>query len=453
LPIDNAVGILRAVRWLFLVVLFVVAAGSNSQAGGSSWMARPAYYEVFVRDFSPEGNFAGVENGLDQIQATGANVIWLMPIYPIGQTKKKFGPIGSPYSVSDYHTINPAYGTEEDLHRLVNATHARDMKVILDFVANHTSWDHVWLSTRPDWYLHDAAGRISVPIDASGRPTPWTDTAGLNYKNPELRPAIIAEMRYWVEQFGVDGFRMDVAALQPDDFWAEAIPTLQGVKPLLMLAEAGEPKMHNDGFDLTYGWDAYHQLIEIWNGRSAEKWVARQVEDIAGLPNNGRRLRFTTNHDETSGDAPVKVFHGSAGTRAAFVAMTLLPGVPSLYNGQEVESPQRISLFDRQPIKWDQPDAENTRSFYARVIQLERTQPAFAGNDLEPITTSNPRDVIAYRRANVAVLVNTRARPVTVELYGTNITGGRDLLSDRVQPGNAIELDGYCAAVIEFTGR
>jgi len=412
-------------------------------------MERPAFYEVFVRDFSSKGNFAGVEKGLDRIQATGANVIWLMPIHPIGQAFK-FGPIGSPYSVMDYHSINPDYGNEEDFQRLIDAAHARGMKVILDFVANHTAWDHVWMMTRMDWYTHDANGRISVPLNASGRPTSWTDTAGLNYKNPELRRAIIAEMRYWVEKFGIDGFRMDVAALEPDDFWQEAIPQLQAVKPLLMLAEAREPRMHNDGFDLTYGWDAYHQLIEIWNGKPSDKWVSRQVKDIASLPNNGRRLRFTTNHDETTAAPVVEVFHGRTGARAAFVAMTLLPGVPAMYNGQEVESPQTISLFDKQEVEWDQRNAESARKFYANVIQLARTHPAFAGNDLTPITTSNPRDVIAYRRNNVVVLVNPHARPVTFEVDGINIVGSRDLLSDRIQPSNKVELGEYGAVVLEL---
>jgi glycosidase len=452
LPAGNALGIIRFVRQLCLVMFLLVAprAETTAQIETSSWMERPAFYEVFVRDFSPEGNFGGVESGLDKIQATGANVIWLMPIHPIGQTNK-FGPIGSPYSVADYNSINPAYGNERDLQRLIDAAHARDMKVVLDFVANHTSWDHVWLATRPDWYMHDAAGRISVPIDALGRPTSWTDTAGLNYKNPGLRRGVIAEMSYWLERFAIDGFRMDVAALEPDDFWLEAIPKLRAIKPILMLAEAKEPNMHNDGFDLSYGWDAYDQLVEIWKGRSAEKWVSRQVADIASLPNNGRRLRFTTNHDETTAQSPVGVFNGSAGARAAFVAMTLLPGVPSMYNGQEVESPQRISLFDKQPIVWNQPNAESTRSFYARVVQLERTHPAFAGNDLVPITTSNPRDVIAYRRNNVAVLVNTRARPVTFEVNGINLIWSRELLSDEIQRSNMIELNGHGAAVLELT--
>jgi glycosidase len=174
------------------------------------------------------------------------------------------------------------------------------------------------------------------------------------------------------------------------------------------------------------------------------------VEDIASLPNNGRRLRFTTNHDETTGDSVVAEFNGSAGARAAFVATTLLPGVPAIYNGQEVESPQRISLFNKQTVAWQQADAETTRSFYARVIQLERAHPAFGGNDLIALTTSNPRDVIAYRRNNVVVLVNVRKHPVSVEVNGVNLVSSRDLLSGQIQANETIELGGYGAVVLEL---
>jgi glycosidase len=413
-------------------------------------MERPALYEVFVRDFSPKGNFAGVQDGLERIEATGTNVIWLMPIYPLGQINKK-GSIGSPYAVADYRGINPDFGTAADLHRLIEAAHARKMRVILDFVANHTAWDHVWLRDHPDRYRRNARGKISVPVDQNGQPTDWTDTAGLNYGNPDTRQAMVADMRYWLEKFDIDGFRMDVAEFVPDDFWREAITQLRAVKPILMLAEAREPRMHADGFDLTYGWDSCSGLAEIWQGKSAAPWVSSQVQDIASLPNNGRRMRFTTNHDETAaGKAPVKLFGGPAGARAAFVALTLLPGVPLLYNGQEVETPQTLTLFEKELIAWDQPNAEKTRAFYNKVIHLERTHAAFAGRDLTPLTTDRSDDVIAYRRGDVVVLVNTRPYPMTVVPGGVAVQDAHDLLSDNVQQGDSVALDGYGASVLEL---
>ena len=413
-------------------------------------MERPVLYEVFVRDFSPQGNFAGVQNGLERIEATGASVIWLMPIYPLGQINKK-GSIGSPYAVADYRGINPDFGTATDLHRLIDAAHARRMKVILDFVANHTAWDHVWIRDHADRYTHDANGKISVALDNNGKPTDWTDTADLNYTNPDTRRAMIADMRYWLESFDIDGFRMDVAEFVPDDFWHEAIAQLRSVKPILMLAEAGDTKMYRDGFDLTYGWDAYGGLKQVWKGKSAAEWVARQARDVASLPNNGRRLRFITNHDETASDQPpVALFGGAAGARAAFVAMTLLPGAPLLYNGEEVESPQKLTLFEKEPVAWDQPDAEKARAFYNKVVQLERTHAAFAGRDLTPVTTNEPDKVIAYRRGGVVVMVNTRANPVTVRPGGLAWQGARDLLSDSLQQSDTIALAGYGAAILEL---
>ena len=413
-------------------------------------MERPVLYEVFVRDFSPAGNFAGVQDAVERIEATGANVIWLMPIYPVGQANKK-GPLGSPYSVADYRGINPDFGTAADLHRLVEAAHARKMKVILDFVANHTAWDHVWMREHADRYTHDANGKISVALDNNGKPTDWTDTADLNYANPDTRQAMIADMRYWLEDFDIDGFRMDVAEFVPDDFWREAIAQLRSVKPILMLAEAGDSKMYGDGFDLTYGWDAYGDLKQVWKGKSASEWTVHQAQDVASLPSNGRRLRFITNHDETASDQPpVTLFGGSAGARAAFVAMTLMPGVPLLYDGEEVESPQKLTLFVQELIAWDQPKAEETRAFYSKVIHLERTHGAFAGRDLTPVATDKSNDVIAYRRGDVVVLVNTRPYPVTVVPGGVALQNARDLLSDDIQQSSTVALGGYGAKVLEL---
>jgi len=442
---------------IYLAVFLVFGSNVKGQSPAPdqhetvSWMARPAFYEVFVRDFSPKGNFAGVLDGLDRIQATDANVIWLMPIYPVGQINKK-GSIGSPYAVADYRGINPEFGSASDLHRLIDTAHGRGMKVILDFVANHTAWDHVWMRKHADRYTHDANGRITVPLDNNGKLTDWTDAADLNYDNPDTRRAMIADMRYWLETFNVDGFRMDVAEFVPDDFWRQAIAQLRSVKPILMLAEAGDPKMHADGFDLTYGWSAYGELKDVWKkSRSGADWVARQVTDVEKLPNHGRRLYFTTNHDETGNDQPpVTLFGGSAGARAAFVAVTLLPGVPLIYNGEEVESPQKLTLFDKIPIAWGQPNAASTSAFYDKVIHLERTHPAFSGRDLAAVTTTAPNDVIAYRRGNVVVLVNTRPQPANVSVTGMTLRGARDLLSGKVQETDQIALSSYGASVLEL---
>jgi glycosidase len=419
-----------------------------ARAPNAAQPQRAAIYEVFVRDFSASGKLRGVTEGLDRVQEVGANVVWLMPIYPIGKMNRK-GSLGSPYSIADYRAVNPDFGTEADFGKLVRAVHARGMRVILDFVPNHTAFDHVWVKEHPDRYTHDSTGKISVALDNDGKPTDWTDVADLNYNTPETRRAVIADMRYWLEKYGIDGFRIDVAGFVPDAFWRDAIPQLRAVRPILLLAEWGDPKMHELGFDLTYGWDSYSRLKAVWKGAPADSFVTLEMTDVRSLPRQGQRLRFTTNHDETAWDQPpITLFGGAAGARAAFVAMALLPGVPLIYDGQEVESPQKLGLFEKEPVAWDQPDAAAARSFYHHIVELALRHPAFAGNDVAYVPTDAPRDVIAYRRGNVVVLVNARNRPLRVRAIGLDVTGMRDLLTSGKQENAAVSLPAYGAVVL-----
>lgn len=421
----------------------------------TSWVARSALYEVFVQDFSPSGDFRGVIAGLDRIQGTGANVVWLMPIHPIGIENRK-GTLGSPYAARDYRAINPAYGTTDDFRDLVSAVHARGMKLILDWVPNHTAWDAVWVREHPDFHTRNDQGELTVPHDAEGKPTDWTDVAELNYANPALRSAMIEVMRYWLQEFNIDGFRVDVAGFVPYDFWREAVPALRGSVPrrILLLAEWGDLEMHRVGFDLTYGWDGYSRLKAVWKGDSAVTFVRHAMLEADSMPPGGMRLRFTTNHDETSWDKPpVTLFNGSAGARAAFVAIALLPGRPLLYNGQEVESPQVLNLFERLPVAWEQPGAAAARAFYKQVVELARTDSAFISGDFGPVAVDDSQDVIAYHRHNVVVLVNTRANEVRVTPAVVGLDGARDLLSGRVQHGTAVTLPPYGAVALKRGAR
>src|ERR1041384_6803878 len=206
------------------------AIAQPAPARDSSWVPRSAIYEVFVRDFSPAGDFRGVTSGLDRIQATGADVVWLMPIYPVGVLNRK-PPLGSPYSVSDYRAINPAFGTAADFRALVQAVHSRGLKLILDWVPNHTSWDNVWVREHPDFYVRDARDGLTVPRDDKGKLTDWTDVAQLDYRNPALRREMIATMSWWLTEFGIDGFRVDAAGVGPDDFWREAVAARRHAAP------------------------------------------------------------------------------------------------------------------------------------------------------------------------------------------------------------------------------
>jgi hypothetical protein len=219
---------------------------------------------------------------------------------------------------------------------------------------------------------------------------------------------------------------------------------------ILLLAEWGDLEMHRLGFDLTYAWDSYDRLKAVWQGAPAASFVEGELPDMQAMPPGGLRMRFSTNHDKTAwDDPPVKIFGKGAGARAAFVAVALLPGRPLLYNGQEVESPQKLGLFEREPVKWNQSGAEKARAFYAAVIKLSRTEPAFIAGDFRPVTTSAPKDVIAYRRGDLIVLVNPRPRPVKAAVTAFDVDGARDLLSNNTQRGDTISLAAYGAMVLK----
>jgi glycosidase len=423
-------------------------------APDTSWVSRAVLYEVFVQDFSPAGNFRGVLEGLDRIQSAGADVIWLMPIHPIGVVNRK-GTLGSPYAARDYRGINPSYGTGDDLRALVEAAHARGMKVILDWVPDHTSPDHAWVKDQPDFYVKDAQGQPSVPRNDKGELTDWTDVVQLDYKNPAVRREMIATMQYWLDQFGIDGFRVDVAGFLPYDFWREAIPALRAAtpRPILMLAEWGDLQLHRDGFDLTYGWDSYKRLKAVWKGAPASSFVQGELPDMKAMPPGGMRMRFTTNHDETAWDnPPVAIFGAGSPARAAFLAIAFLPGRPLLYNGQEVESPQKLPLFERELVEWNQPAATEARAFYGRVLQLTRTDPALLSSQFAAVTTTAPKEVIAYRRADLLVLVNARSRAVKFEVKDVDLRGARDVLSGSVQKARTITLPPYGTLVLTRRG-
>lgn len=416
----------------------------------AEWVGSSAIYEVFVRDFSATGDFRGVISGLDRIEATGANVLWLMPIHPVGVANRK-GTLGSSYSIRDYTAVNPEYGTMADFRALVDAVHARGMQIIIDWVPNHTAWDNAWIREHPEWYTRNAAGEITEPLNDDGSSTTWTDVADLNYDNAAMRRAMIDAMRFWLEELDVDGFRVDVAGMVPDDFWEQALPELRAAGAELLLAEWADPKMNRFGFDLTYGWDGYHALKQVWHDeQSPAEFVRREIADLQAVP-YGSRLRFTTNHDETAWDEPpVLLFGGPAGARAAFAAIALLPGVPLLYNGQEVESPQQLGLFEREAIDWNRAGADEARQWYRRVVELARFHADFDDGALGAVATSTPGEVIAYRRGGSVVLVNPNATPVRFDVTGADVDGARDLLSGAEQHGTNVQLGAYGVLVLDL---
>lgn len=371
-------------------------------------MENAVVYEISVRTFTEEGTFRALIPHLPRLRKMGVTTIWLMPIHPIGK-ERRLGEWGSPYSVRDYYEVHPDYGTKEDFRALVQAVHEQDMRLILDLVANHTAWDHPWIEKHPEWYKRDENGNITHPEG-----TDWTDVAALNYNHPGPRRAMKKVMRYWVEEFGVDGYRCDAASRVPADFWASAIRDLRSTKQVMMLAEADIPDLHNRGFDVSYSWNMYRVLKAIWNGAPTSRLASALEREQERFPGHALQLRFTTNHDKVASDgAPAALFGDRLGARAAALLTAAVPGLPLLYNGQEVGSAH--PPFQGSSIPWNHHP--EMKSFYTRL--LREVRPALRGGDLT-VHHSQGEDVFVLERtagqSSTLFLINARARTVEAPL-------------------------------------
>ncbi|HEY2974031.1 MAG TPA: alpha-amylase family glycosyl hydrolase [Pyrinomonadaceae bacterium] len=382
------------------------------------WVRDGVVYEIYPRAFSPQGNFNGITARLDDLKDLGANILWLMPIHPIGQVKKK-GTIGSPYAVGDYYAINPDYGTKEDFHRLISEAHRRGMKVIIDIVANHTSWDSVMMKW-PEFYEHDAQGRITYPHD-------WSDVAELNYENPRLRQYMTDMLKYWIREFDLDGFRCDVAEEVPTDFWENARAELDKIKrDIVMLAEGHKAELLLKAFDFDYSWPLHGALTNLAQGRGRASDLRSEWDrEFREWPRGSLHLRFSDNHDERRAIARF----GEPGALAASALMFTLDGVPLLYNGMEVGDTTESgapALFEKLPIFW--PIAERRPEFprfYKQIMALRRSSNALRRGAVDWLPNSDESRVLTFlRRAEdeeVLVAINLSNRPFfgSVEVGGT----------------------------------
>jgi glycosidase len=370
-------------------------------------------YQVNPRVFAPENSFQAIINRLDSIQDLGVNMLWIMPIYPIGEEKSK----NSPYSVKDYKAVAPEYGTVDDLKELVEACHERGMGIILDWVANHTAWDNVWLQQHPDWYTHDSTGNIIFPPG-----TDWTDVADLNYDNKDMRAAMIDAMRFWVDSVGVDGFRCDVADQVPVEFWTECIDNLRAAaKPrnLIMLAEGSNPENFKAGFDLNYAWEFMRAIDEVMKGDAkVGKLIAVDKHEYENLDRGKFKLRFTTNHDEATKASPVKQYGGAKASMAAFVATTMLHGGMLIYGSQEVGYPEPINFFHYVPVDWNANPG--MRDEYKKLVSIYNEHPALRSSGKVIPFDDDENNVLIVDRVlnndNVLVIVNVRDAAHQVEL-------------------------------------
>lgn len=398
---------------LLLAAPLVLADDYSKQTARStlSWVREGVIYEIFERDFSAAGDFNGITERLDELKDLGVNILWLMPIHPLGEKMRK-GTLGSPYAVRDYYGINPDYGTEKDLKRLVAEAHRRGLKVILDMVANHTAWDCV-LMEHPEFYKQDAAGKIVPPVKE------WTDVAGLNYQNPKLREYMIAMFKHWIEPagFDLDGFRCDVAEMVPTSFWEAARDELTKVKPdIVMLAEGSKPELLVKAFDLDYSWPLHAALNQVLlKGAPAFELKRSWEESRKRFPQGSLHMRISDDHDEPRAVARF----GLNGALAASVLMFCLDGVPLLYNGMEAGDATESgdpALFEKLPIFWHPKDRPPLRGIYKDLIRLRRQHPAFRNDRVVWLANSDEANLVTLMRQDdkeeFVVIINFSNRPV-----------------------------------------
>jgi glycosidase len=393
-----------------------------------------AMYQVNPRVFAPEQSLNAVAARIDSIRDLGVNMMWVMPIYPIGIEKGK----NSPYCISDYKAIAPEFGTIDDFKNLAAVCHDHGMGIILDWVANHTAWDHPWVKEHPDWYTHDAeTDTIMCP-----QPWNWEDVADLNYDSQDMREAMIDAMKFWIVDVGIDGFRCDVADGVPADFWKDAIDQLRaaaGERQILMLAEGKNVDNFTvGGFDMNYGWDYKGVLVNVFKGASAEELINCDKAEYDSLPAGKVKLRFTTNHDQSTEVTPCVEFGNDRGAMSAFVASIFPHGGALIYSSQEVGYPQPINFFHYVPVDWTaKPEIYQE---YKQLIALYNKYPALR---IGQMTAYPDENVLIFEKAldDVAdrFLILSNVRNEACEAQIPEAWTGQELTD--VMTGAAVTLD------------
>lgn len=417
------------------------------------WINSANLYELNTRQFSKEGNFAGVSEQIPRLKEMGVDIIWFMPIHPVSEKKRKAKDdlewediedpeerklyLGSPYSVGDYKGVNPDYGTPEEFKNMVTKIHDNDMKIIIDFVPNHTGWDNPWITSNPEWYTQDSLGNIIDPIDYNtGEPWGWTDVADLNFDNQDMRLAMIDAMQFWLSEYDIDGFRVDAAHGIPQDFWDQLTPELLKTKEdIFMLAESEVPSHRNQGtYHSTYGWSFHHLMNEIARGEKPDNEILHWFEEDRKKYSKGFNLQFTSNHDENTWAGTVFDRMGE-GHKALAVLAGTLDGMFLLYNGQEEPLRKRLEFFVSDPIDWK--DYAYT-DFYKALLNLKHENQAIWNGDAggEANFIHDDDKSIAYSRTQgdneVVVILNLSDASHSIaldfnpegytELYGESIS-------------------------------
>ena len=370
-----------------------------------------AMYQVNPRVFAPENSLNAVAARIDSISDLGVNMMWVMPIYPIGIEKGK----NSPYCIRDYKAIAPEFGTIDDFKNLAKVCHEHGMGIILDWVANHTAWDHPWVKEHPDWYTHDEKADTMI----HPRPWDWFDVADLNYDNKDMRAAMIDAMKYWIVDVGIDGFRCDVADGVPADFWKDAIEQLRKAaapRRIVMLAEGKNlDNFTVGGFDMNYGWDYKDGLVKVFKGAPAQDLINADMLEYHDLPAGKVKLRFTTNHDHSTEVTPCVEFTNDRGAMAAYVASIFPHGGALIYGSQEVGYPKPINFFKYVPVDWTaKPEIYQE---YKSLIEIYNKHSALRKGTIK---SWPDKDVFIFekhdKKETILVVVNVRNKAKTMQV-------------------------------------
>ncbi len=385
------------------------------------WARNQVIYEVNLRQYTPGGTIKEFREHLPRLKELGAGILWFMPLQPVGITNRK-GALGSYYSIRNYCEIDSAYGTLDEFTDLVNEIHSLGMYVILDWVANHTAWDHHWVNEFPDFYRRNEAGEVHPPFPE------WEDVIGLDYTNPALRKEMISSMEFWLKTADIDGFRCDMAMLVPTDFWNQARKELEILKPVFMLAEAEQRDLTEEAFDVLYNWNLMHVWNDIANGKyTADEIRWRIPSEINDFPEGADNMLFISNHDENSWNgSEIERLH--FGLEAFAVLIFTLPGMPMIYSGMEAGNYRRLSFFDKDCINWKQ---DKMAGLYSKLANLRINNPALWSlqpkNDFQLLTTDRDDKVICYKRESagrkVMVAINLSTEHVNFRFTGQGYQG------------------------------
>lgn len=409
--------------------IIVSEAGKEStEFSHPKWSAQSNVYEVNLRQYTKEGTITAFEKSLPRLKEMGVEILWFMPVTPIGvmDRKENASELGSYYAVRNYKEINPEFGTMEDWKRMVRKAQGMGFKVITDWVANHSAPDNPWMTSHPQFYAKDSLGKLIAPFD-------WTDVRKLNYDNRELRDSMIAAMKFWVTETGIDGFRCDVAEEVPADFWKECITELRKLKHVFMLAEGETPELHYAGFDATYAWETMHAMEGVYSGKYPLSYFDSVLNHkISIFPKNAYRLYFTTNHDENSWNGTEFEKYGDAYKTFAVFSQTMYQSIPMIYSGQEIPNKKRLKFFVRDPIEWN---SFEMAPFYSTLLHLRKNNLALAANaSFKKMTTANDFAIYAFLRQKgnnrVAVILNLSNQPQNFTIKEKEIYGKvRDVFS------------------------